>query len=194
MKNNLINVLIFAAGAAIGSAVTWKVMKDKYEGYEEYEQEETEEYDEEFVEEETVEEVEQETQPDPEIPMNKYEKPNIFEYASKLEEHGYTNYSGNEKKEEPPVEEVKNDEPYIIEPNEFGEYDYEVHYLTYYAGDKKLADNRGELVDHLEEVIGLGVIEEFEKYDEDVLYVRNDRLMSDYEVYLDEGKYSEIYE
>ena len=31
MKNQLSNIIIFAAGAAIGSAVTWKLLKTKYE-------------------------------------------------------------------------------------------------------------------------------------------------------------------
>ena len=31
MKDTLNNVLIFAVGAAIGSAVTWKLLKTKYE-------------------------------------------------------------------------------------------------------------------------------------------------------------------
>ena len=33
MKCKFINVLVFAAGAAIGSAVTWKVVKTKYERF-----------------------------------------------------------------------------------------------------------------------------------------------------------------
>ena len=31
MKSKFINVLMFAVGAAIGSAVTWKVLKTKYD-------------------------------------------------------------------------------------------------------------------------------------------------------------------
>ena len=31
MKSKFINVLMFAAGAVIGSAVTWKIVKDRYE-------------------------------------------------------------------------------------------------------------------------------------------------------------------
>ena len=31
MNRKIINVIMFAAGAAIGSAVTWKVVKDRYE-------------------------------------------------------------------------------------------------------------------------------------------------------------------
>ena len=31
MNQKIVNVLIFAVGAAIGSAATWKFVKDKYE-------------------------------------------------------------------------------------------------------------------------------------------------------------------
>ena len=31
MNNKLINAIIFVAGAAIGSAITWKIVKTKYE-------------------------------------------------------------------------------------------------------------------------------------------------------------------
>ena len=31
MKSKFINVLMFAVGAAIGSAVTWKIVKTKYD-------------------------------------------------------------------------------------------------------------------------------------------------------------------
>lgn len=191
MNNKIINVLVFAAGAAIGSAVTWKLMKNKYEGYEEYTPEQTEEVVEEVPEEEPVEEEEEVM----ESPATKYEKPSIFDYAAKLEEQGYTNYSTVEKKEEAPsVEPVDYEKPYIIELDEFGDYDdYNMLYLTYFAGDKVLADNYGEIVDDIDDVVGLGAIEELNTYSEEVLYVRNDRLTCDYEITLDEGKYSDVY-
>ena len=204
MKNSLINVAIFTAGAVIGSAVTWKLLKIKYEKIAQEEIDSVKEtfFKKEIIKEETDDEeeevVDKEEEP-VETPATKYEKPNLFEYASKLEENGYINYSTITKKDEdekeaPPVEEVDYDKPYIIEDDEFGDYDdYETTYLTYFAGDKILADNYGEIVDDIDDIIGYNVIEEFDKYNADVIYVRNDRLTSDYEVVLEEGKYRDVY-
>lgn len=194
MKNTVINIFAFAAGAAIGSIVAWKVLDAKYE---KRVQEEIKSVKEAFSKktvtsvEETVEEDVEEEQEDT---INKYEKPDIFEYASKIEEQGYTNYSTN-KTEKPPVEPVATDynKPFIIPPEEFGEYeDYLVESLTYFS-DGILAYDSGEIIEDIDDFVGLDSLKELDEYN-DAVYVRNDNAFTDYEILLSERKYSDLYE
>lgn len=88
----------------------------------------------------------------------------------------------------------KNDIPYLIEPEAFGEYlDYEQISLTYYS-DGKLTDSDDDLVENISEVIGTAWRERFDKYDEDIVYVRNDARKCEYEITRDYRSYMDILE
>ena len=120
------------------------------------------------------------------------EKPDISEYAARLEREGYTNYSNasaGEKKEEQEAMEMK---PYVISPDEFGEFeDYERISLSYYA-DQILADEVDEKVEDVDNVVGLESLAHFGEYEDDSVFVRNDRLKCDYEILLDQRTYSDV--
>lgn len=79
----------------------------------------------------------------------------------------------------------------VIPPEEFGrEDDYETISLTYYA-DGILADDRGEPIEDVEVTVGNESLRHFGEYEEDSVFVRNSRMMCDYEILLDLRTYSE---
>ena len=90
------------------------------------------------------------------------------------------------------INEVTRDQHYIIRPDEFGEYDdYDTISLTYYA-DHILTDEDDEIVEDIEDKIGFDALNHFGEYEEDSVFVRNDRIKCDYEILLDQRKYSEV--
>lgn len=82
--------------------------------------------------------------------------------------------------------------PYIITPDEFGELgDYETISLTYYSDDV-LADDADQIVDDIDETVGNDALIHFGEYEEDSVFVRNDRRKTDYEILRDYRKYADI--
>ena len=72
--------------------------------------------------------------------------------------------------------------PYIITPEEFGsQYDYDPVSLTYYA-DGVLTDDNNEEVDDISDIVPVDFADHFGEYEDDSVYVRNDRLCHDYMV------------
>ena len=171
MNNCVIKFAIFAVGAAIGSAVTWYFTKIKYERIA---QEEIDSVKEVFSKHKTISEDTVDT---------KIENPEMTEYKSIVQ--NYTNE--NEEEGEPETM----DKPYVISPDEFGDSDYEIISLTYYA-DKVLTDETGDIVDDVEDLIGYDSLNHFGEYEEDSVFVRNDALSTDYEILLDSRNYSDI--
>ena len=84
--------------------------------------------------------------------------------------------------------------PYVISPDEFGEMedeDYDKVSFTYYA-DGVLADEYDEIVENIDEIIGEESLTHFGEYEDDSVFVRNDKLKCDYEILLDQRNYSDI--
>ena len=174
--------LAFAAGAAAGSITTWFLVKSKYE---QIAQEEIDSVKEAFSKKATPVETENNAAAKAEP---KEEKPGIMEYAALLRERGYiknTSSTENEKEREAFME-----KPYIISPEEFGEFDdYEKISLTYYSKDEILTDENDEIVDDVDDIVGIEALNHFGEYEEDSVFVRNDRLKCDYEILLDLDSY-----
>ena len=169
-------ILAFFMGATVGSIVTWKFLKTKYELY--YEEE-----DEELFEDDAEEDTD-EAEP---APINEIdEKPDLSVYTAKLKEQGYLQ----------DVEEGGTDDmekPYVISPDEYGEMDdYDLYSYTYYA-DKVLADENNEPIEDVDQRIGLESLNHFGEYGDDSVYVRNDELKADYEILLDDEKYEVLF-
>ena len=184
MNNKTINFMIFVLGAAVGSVVTWKYVEKKYEQIAQDEINSVKEVFSKRVAEFTEDTEEVQIKAD-----HAKEKPNIIEYAARLREQGYTNYSDIEVKEEEPM---SVDKPYVIAPEEFGELDdYDTISLTYYA-DQILADDNDEIIEDIEDVVGFDSLNSFGEYEDDSVFVRNDRLKCDYEILLDQRKYSDV--
>lgn len=86
--------------------------------------------------------------------------------------------------------------PYVLKQMEFmdGELDYQQVTLTYYAGDGVLVDERDDVIEEPDELVGLYNLKRFGHWsgDDRVVYVRNCVKELDIEILLHDGKYSEI--
>jgi hypothetical protein len=188
MRGFTTNFLVFLLGAAAGSLTAWRLLKGKYE---QIAQEEIDSVKEVFSK-KSPSEAEENGGAREKADMAK-EKASVTEYAARIRENGYTNYSniGFDKKEEA---DVKPDEPHVISPEEFGEIeDYEKIGFTYYA-DMVLADEDNKSVppDEIKDMLGTEALNSFGEYEDDSVFVRNDRLKCDYEILLDQRKYRDV--
>lgn len=183
MNDVLNKVFIFAVGAAIGSAVTWKIIKTKYEKIANDEIESIKEHYRKKLGTTIVEKTEDE---------NIEEQQKEFErYNDLLDENGYRNYSI--KKDEKEKEENKDmSGPYVISPDIYDTEDYETESLNYYA-DGVLTDMYDNIIDDVEGMIGEESLNHFGEYEDDSVFVRNDERKIDYEILLDSDNYYDKY-
>ena len=202
MNSTLKGVLIFVLGAAAGSLATWKLIEKKYKDIAQEEIDSVKdtfskmkknEYPdklEDYPDFEEFDDVEEEPKPEQKIDRNN--KPDIVEYAKILSEVGYTNYAERQdKKEKKGVEPVEDERPYVISPDEFGEKDgYENVTLTYYA-DGVLTDYFDNVISNIDEVVGFDSLDHFGEYEDDVVFVRNEKMETDYEILRDLRDFNE---
>lgn len=214
MNKKLFGAIMFAVGAAIGSAVTWKVVKTKYERIA---QEEIDSVKEEYTN------LMQKTK---QILLNSatYEGSNDADEAAAMEDDEYypdddernfteqerqqieyykitSKYRSSDDIEEDDDEEGgKGDEdevpyingPYVISPDEFASSPpgFNAQPLSYFA-DGILADDWGVKLD-IDETIGEDALEHFGDYVDDIVHVRNERNEIDYEVSRDPRTYADM--
>ena len=187
-------MFIFAAGILTGSLCTWYGTKKYYEKISNDEIESMKEWLARRVEEQDKRAKEQVYEP-AEKPTSPSAKPNLMEYASMVRGLGYTDYSRRAEepeKEAKEVEEVDDmDRPYVIEPEEFGGCDYEEVSLTHYA-DGVLTDEQDNPIEDVDGMVGEDYAEHFGEYEDDSVFVRNDRLHTDFEILADERNYSDL--
>lgn len=188
MNRKLSNVLLFTAGVAVGSLVTWRYFKSKYEVVEDEIEEKTEE---------TEGETETEDE-DPEVSESKmsYKKPPLKEYVKMVEDNGYVPKTHMEEVEEEIANGEWDDkdvyEPYIIRPEEYGElHAYETLSLNYYA-DGVLTDELDNPIEDVESLVPADFADHFGEYEDDVVHVRNDNLECDYEILRDLRKFTDV--
>ena len=182
--------IAFVLGAAAGSVVALKFLEAKYERIA---QEEIDSVKEVFARREKRDEHEEifENNVVKESSKKNSEK-EVINYNEKITSNGYTNYSdiSNTGKKEDEREIV--DRPYVISPSEFGELDdYEVLSLTYYK-DHVLTDEDDDIVENIENVVGFDSLTRFGEYEDDSVFVRNDRLKCDYEILYDTRNYTDV--
>lgn len=173
----------FVLGAAAGSAVTWYFVKDFYEKRAQEDIESVKEhayFNRETSDDSNTEESEEEIQ---EYVARNSNKPNVVEYAKIIKDSGYS-YGPTEHEEE--KEDLKN--PYVISPDEFGEAGYDEVSYKWYA-DHILADENDQVVEDIEQVVGFESLTHFGDYEEDSVFVRDDRLKIDYEILQDPRSY-----
>lgn len=168
MNFTLTNAVIFAVGAAVGSFVTWRFVKEKYAR----------------IANEEIESV-----------KNAFNKK--INECPELAKKAYddvlnrNNYNTESKKEEKNEEVSNMPQPYVIPPEEFGEMDdYETISLTYYS-DEVLADDAGNIIEDVDFIVGFESLYHFGEYEDDSVFVRNDELKCDYEILLDSSKFYE---
>ena len=215
MNNKIVNLLVFAVGAVIGSAVTWKLVKDKYA---QIAQEEIDSVKEVYSRREISKAINEglndglNAEPNEKVVNSikqhfNNEKPSLAEYAKKLSKEGYINCSeissfsdsieslGKmstiiENQEEG---EEEADKPYIIPPESFGELDYyDCVSLNYFEDEKILTNDWNEPIDNIDELVGSDSLNHFGEYENDSVFVRNDERKTDYEIILDWRKYSDV--
>lgn len=187
MKKSITNIFIFTVGAVIGSAVTWKYTKAKYEQIAKEEIESVKE----VYSRRAQTEAEEKVEPiDDDSLATSIEEMN--RYCDEIEKSGYATAVDNTKERRGRT--VKHDEPYLIPPEEFDEIEgYTTVTLTYY-NDGVLANMWDSPLDEdeIEELVGSDFMEHFGVYEDDTVYIRNDALKTDYEIQRDWSNYSEI--
>lgn len=216
MNKKLFGVIMFAVGAVAGSAVTWKVVKTKYERIAD---EEINSVKEEYVdlmanmkkhlkeratyedpqdsdEAAKVEAEDDEYYPeDDERDFTEQEKQQVEYYKMTSKYRSTDDTEDDENGEE--GDELDEDDvpyingPYVISPDDFScsPPGYNAQTLDYFA-DGILADDWGVELD-LDETIGEDAVKHFGEYVDDIVYVRNERNEIDYEVTRDPRTYGE---
>ena len=216
-RDMLVKAFIFTAGAAIGSVVTWKVIKTKYEQISKEEIESVrEEYqrltkimrmeidacrkataahtkvDNAVDEDDDDADVDYPDDDDRDFTEKEKEQVEYYKITSRYRGSYEENSENNEEGEEDGDDEVPYiNGPYVITPEDFANSPpgYNCCPLDYYK-DGILADGWGVPMD-IEETIGEEALDHFGEYVDDIVYVRNERLELDYEVTRDPRTYKE---
>ena len=204
-------LLIFAAGLAVGAVAGAVIVKNKVLADTKAEIEEVREYYRESrgvkeVEEvkEKVEEtidriqdlIEEHVEEVKEVEKKEYELKDIQIKDEPKTEKEHTNYSqitkmymSNDK-----YNQSMYDDPFVIDPSEFGENpEYDTETLTYFA-DGVLVDDVDDVIEEPDIVVGLENLKVFEEFGATTVYVRNDIYKTDYEIIRDDWNYSDLKE
>ena len=209
MNKSIFGVVGFVLGAAAGSLVTWKLIEKKYMDMADDEirsvkemyrsktshvtDDEVRDISRRFVEEEKSQ-IHYEPDDTGKELINKLNNITAT-YASDDEKPDYTAYSQAKQAEstaKPAEPEVKQDDPYIIDPTEFGEFsEYEQRELTYYK-DGVICENDTDMIDPYDILGDIDVEEHFGEYENDRVFVRDDRRQVDYEILRDERTFMEV--
>lgn len=204
-------LLIFAAGLAVGAVAGAVIVKNKVLADAKAEIEEVREYYRESrgvkeVEEvkEKVEEtidriqdlIEEHVEEVKEVEKKEYELKDIQIKDEPKTEKERTNYSQITKmymsKDE--YQTPMYDDPFVIDPSEFGENpEYDTETLTYFA-DGVLVDDVDDVIEEPDIVVGLENLKIFEEFGAAYIYVRNDIYKTDYEIIRDDWNYSDLKE
>lgn len=190
------NLLCFVAGAAIGSVITWKLIEKKYKDLADEEIESVKETFKNRKSRITKDEVKETV----EKVINKWKEPKetvedivtaagySTEDEENTEEDDESNYTVDV---DPGIEVIV---PYVITPEQFGEYnEYGTKTLTYYA-DNVLTDEIDNPITSEEMVtmIGPDALDHFGEYEDDSVYIRDEMNEMDYEILKSEKMFSEI--
>ena len=120
-------------------------------------------------------------------------KQDLREYAEKLRR--YTSDSDRvdyNSKMVRPEDAMLDMPPYIISPDEFGEEGgYETVTLMWYA-DHVLCDDMDVEVEDVDNTVGTEWPKRFGEYEAGTVFVRNDRLQTDYEICIDLRNYRDV--
>lgn len=205
MNDTLSKFIIFAAGAGIGSVVTWRLVKKYYNNIANKEIADVKAwYARKYGEKSESKKADAVGDAIRDGIKDGMKKPvtenDIRNLTAQLQNMGYVDYSnkGDEpvEKSERIEEEEKVDNverPYVIDPKYFDEYDdYNTINLTLYADGVLVDDSSNEPVEDVDETVGLDNLNHIGEYEEDAVHVRNDKLRCDYEILCDTKKYSEI--
>lgn len=204
-KNTLINLFMFAAGAAIGSVVTLRLVETKYAQIAQDEIDEMREYYEEYICELEGREADADMEEEghvslnevygtlgidrsdlktPQTPVNK--KPDLMEYVKQIKEHQYNIENMKEEK-------VMNEAHIrVVSPEEFDDSDFDKISLTYYSDEVLAYDDSDEVIDDVDDIVGHKSLNTFGQYEEDTVYVLDFDECVGYEICKDYRPYSDV--
>ena len=199
--------IIFIGGVAVGSFVTWRLLKEKYIRQT---QEEINEVREHYRKKKESEEVTVDSNGATET----NEKPDLIEYAAKLTKNGYIDYTNpksfvkatgdtidaviqkdNEESLDPVIlNDPSYQPPYIISPEDFAiDDEYTIVNLNYYI-DGVLTDEDDHIVENVDDVVGLENLNHMGEYEDDALHIRNENYKCEYEILLSRRLYHDTTE
>lgn len=172
MNNKMINVLMFIAGVITGSMMTKRIVESSGLNETGHTSEENEDVSNVMAD-----------------PLQ--EKPDLSDYISQIRENGYVSYSDMYPKKENKEVTTQSEVHHIISPESFGEFaNYEQVSLKYYA-DNVLTDENNEIIENVDDIIGIDSLNHFGEYEDDSVFVRNIELKCDYEILKCNAPYSD---
>lgn len=178
------HILIFSVGVSIGVLSTRQYFNQKYN---QIAQEEIDSVKEVFSKRDKKEDISDEIDETKPIVSEKYKE--------QLSNLGYSNdgdYSASIDDLDLSTEEPIN-KPYVIRPDEFGEKDeYDIVSLTCWS-DLVLTDDCDVAVDNIEDTVGDGTLKRFGEFEDDSVFVRDDRKRIDYEILWDTRTYEDYF-
>lgn len=187
INNKCINVACLCIGAAAGSVITWALMKQKCAEQIKKESQETRDLywkkyhksDEREKNEETDVKKNENIEEDLEEKKASYRA-----YKKEAAEYGTPGYSDGKK---------NIDEPYVIPPLEYGEFEgYRQIELVLYADGIIAEDSEPLEEDEVDRIIGSDALNHFGDYEEDAVYIRNDALQCDYALIRDDREFGDV--
>ena len=179
-------LLVFAAGAVAGTVAGIGISKRHFEAIAAQEINEVRDYyrkaNKELEEQKEEQKEEQENSKKEEVVEE-----TIEEYNNIIK-HG--NYMTTEEIDE--EDDYSDDEPYIIDPSEFGNNgNYATQTCTYFA-DGVLVDDVDEVIEDPETLVGNLHVDIFRDFDATSVYVRNDWMKMDFEILKDDWFWSDL--
>ena len=180
-------IFAFSLGAAAGAVVSWKFLETKYAKIAD---EAIASVTERFT-------VPKEIKPQEDKPVKMEMKkivsePSAAEAQKMVYERIASGYASEHRVETDEKEEEEDmSKPYVIPPEEFDENDYKTESLTYWA-DGILTDDDHNVIKDVERMVGKESLNHFGEYEDDSVFVRNDKRKTDYEILKDTRKFRDL--
>ena len=179
-------LLIFAAGAVAGTVAGIGISKRHFEAIAAQEINEVRDYYRKANKE--LEEQKEEQKEEQENTKKEEVVEETIEEYNNIIKHG--NYMTTEEIDE--EDDYSDDEPYIIDPSEFGNNgNYATQTCTYFA-DGVLVDDVDEVIEDPEKLVGNLHVDIFRDFDATSVYVRNDWMKMDFEILKDDWFWSDL--
>ena len=180
-------LLIFAAGAVAGTVAGIGISKRHFEAIAAQEINEVRDYYRKANKE--LEEQKEEQKEEQENTKKEEVVEETIEEYNNIIKHG--NYMTTEEIDDE-EDDYGDDEPYIIDPSEFGNNgNYATQTCTYFA-DGVLVDDVDEVIEDPEKLVGNLHVDIFRDFDATSVYVRNDWMKMDFEILKDDWFWSDL--
>jgi hypothetical protein len=186
MNNTTSALLGFVIGAGISSVLTWKLLKTKYEQMADEEIDSIKKY---YSEKDKKVKKKEEMQ---EEAVNIINENGYANESTSLKEENMVQYSASSKKVKKKEEKVIKTHFEIIPQDEYGlEEDYDCIVL-YHMSDGVLLDENFEDVSNVADKIGLDYMTHFNEFDDDSIFIKNDKYKAYYEISRDDRASYEV--